>query len=378
MLKKANSKIQNAKEAIEDILQQLDLEGAKPKLSMFFISSNFDFNIIATRLKEVAGDIIACSTSGVFCAKSGSVGDSIVAISFCGDDFESKSIGLKKLDEFPTSEDFDSFSNLMSNIEEGESNQIKSSNRFAILLVDGLSIKEEVICGFLANYLNDIPLIGASAGDNLEFLETFVYVDGEFKKNAATVTVLSTVLPFKVFKHQHFKESSKKLVITNADPEKRIVYDIDGEAAGLAYAKILGLEVKDLCPDTFSKFPLMLKVGEENYVRSIQKVNEDLSLTFYCAIENGLVLTIAEKENMLESNNRCFDALEDEVGEITDTLLFECILRRLEINSFDANDKSKINKFYENRKCLGFYTYGEQFGSVHINQTLTGVVFGKK
>ena len=85
-----------------------------------------------------------------------------------------------------------------------------------------------------------------------------------------------------------------RLVITEADPQNRRVIEIDSEPAAQAYANILGLKTEDLNPMAFSKYPVILQIGGKHYVRSIQKVNEDGSLSFYCAIDNGLVLTLAK------------------------------------------------------------------------------------
>ena len=44
----------------------------------------------------------------------------------------------------------------------------------------------------------------------------------------------------------------------------------------------------------FASHPLLVRAGTEHYVRAIQQANADDSLTFYCAIDEGIVLTLAE------------------------------------------------------------------------------------
>ena len=43
----------------------------------------------------------------------------------------------------------------------------------------------------------------------------------------------------------------------------------------------------------FATHPLLVRLGGAEHVRSIQKANPDGSLTFYSAIDEGLVLTLA-------------------------------------------------------------------------------------
>ena len=48
----------------------------------------------------------------------------------------------------------------------------------------------------------------------------------------------------------------------------------------------------------------MVRLGGAEYVRSIQKANPDGSLSFYCAIDEGLVLTLSEGRDLLQPDSR--------------------------------------------------------------------------
>ncbi len=79
-----------------------------------------------------------------------------------------------------------------------------------------------------------------------------------------------------------------------ADPAQRVVHEINGEPAADAYAEMLGVELDELNSDLFSKNPIMLRNGDDYYIRSLRSVNADHSLSFFCAMEQGLVLTIGK------------------------------------------------------------------------------------
>ena len=107
-------------------------------------------------------------------------------------------------------------------------------------------------------------------------------------------------------------------------------------------------------------------------------MNDDLSLTFYCAIDNGLVLRMGKLKSIAETTGSVFQKLTEKIGKEKYCIFFECVLRKLEILELSPEEKEKILDLYKSNNSIGFYTFGEQFGGVHINQTLTGVAFGTK
>ena len=44
---------------------------------------------------------------------------------------------------------------------------------------------------------------------------------------------------------------------------------------------------------------MAVRINQQYYVRAIQQVHPDLSLSFYCAVENGIVLTAMTPGPML-------------------------------------------------------------------------------
>ncbi len=249
-------------------------------------------------------------------------------------------------------------------------------NSVGFLLIDGLSMKEELIAAYIHDALPHLPIIGGSAGDDLQFRETCVFAEGGFHSNAAVFTFIETSLDFETFKLQHFEPSDKELVVTDADPANRIVYEIDGEPAAECYARTLGLPVDDLNPKVFSMNPLMLQIGEDWYVRSIQKANVDGSLLFYCAIDTGLPLTIGRGMDIERSLENAIARIAGGFSHIDLSLGCDCVLRRLEI--LERQKQREAGDILAAINFFGFSTFGEQFNSLHINQTLTGVTFGAK
>ena len=164
------------------------------------------------------------------------------------------------------------------------------------------------------------------------------------------------------------------MVITEADPLKRVVIEINAEPAAKEYARILGVPITDLGPAIFSRYPLMIRIADSWQVRSIQKVNKDGSLTFYCAIDAGLVLTLAEGDDIIYNLKNKLDELNRKIPNPQLVIGCDCILRKLEI--VEKGLENEFSELLKGENIIGFSTYGEQFNSVHVNQTLTGVIIG--
>jgi len=247
---------------------------------------------------------------------------------------------------------------------------------FAMLLIDGMSALEEPVVAALDAAFFGIPLFGGSAGDSMKFERTHVYHGGAFHRDAAVLSLIETRLSFTLFKLQHFKPSDTDLVVTKASPEARVVHEINGENAAKEYAELIGVTVDQLSPEVFSRYPVMLQIGDEWFVRSIQKVNDDGSLTFYCAIDNGLPLTIARGVGLVKTLHDTIDRFESEFSHIDGAIGCDCILRRLELMSDDL--EPAVSAELGRIGFVGFSTFGEQYGAIHVNQTLTGVVLGER
>ncbi len=248
-------------------------------------------------------------------------------------------------------------------------------NRFALSFIDGLSKCEEIIVSALGWALNDIPLVGGSAGDNLELTGTTLLHNGHTYRDAAALILVETDYALKTFKHDHFEPTQMKLVVTASDNESRTVWELNAEPAAAEYAASVGIDHTQLTPMSFASHPVVVRIGGDYYCRSIQKVNPDGSLSFFCAIDDGVVLTVARPRDMVSSVTSELDRLNEAVGGLDFVLAFECVLRRLDAENRQV--KHQIAELYRAHNVVGFHTYGEQYGSMHLNQTFTGIAIGR-
>ena len=258
----------------------------------------------------------------------------------------------------------------------GNTERRAAASTFALSFIDGLSYAEEAVTSAIHWGLDDIPLIGGSAGDDLKFETTRLISNGRVASDSAIVILVATEIPFHVFKTDNFVPTEEKLVVTASDPDRRVVREFNAANAAEEYAGSVGIDKQSLTPLSFASHPVVVKVGGEYYCRSIQKMNPDGSLSFFCAIDDGVVLSIAEPKGMVESTRAALLAVEQRLGGIDMILGFDCVLRRL-----DARNRQVfrgISELYRENRVIGFGTYGEQYRSMHLNQTFTGIAFGQR
>ncbi len=246
---------------------------------------------------------------------------------------------------------------------------------FGFFLIDGLATKEELIASCIGNALDGIPLFGGSAADDLRFERTWVYWEGAFHTDAFLLVLVETVHGFRVFRSQNFVAGDKKLVVTEADPQRRIVREFNAAPAVEEYARLNDLDPRELGPKLFATHPLVMKLGGAEYVRSVKQAHPDGSLGFYAKIEEGLVLTTADERDVLENLQGLFDELRHQLGPPLAVIGFDNVLRRLHLEQ--SGTLARASALMRDNRVVGFNTFGEQFASMHVNQTFTGVAIGR-
>ncbi|MCO4762476.1 MAG: FIST C-terminal domain-containing protein [Myxococcales bacterium] len=361
-----HSKLPNAKAAAAELIAAIRQPNAN--LTVFFCSPQYDLATLGACLDAgLSGPVIGCTTAGEISSIGGYGSGGITGFSVRSDGLAAHVQLMSSLHRLTA----DSAREVVDALH--DKRRIVDASCFALLLVDGMSMLEELTTAFVHAHLRT-PLIGGSAGDDLSFNTTHIYADGAFHTDAAVLCLVETTLPFMAFKSQHIVPSGERLVITSADPSTRRVMEIDGEIAAVAYAELLGVRVEDLGPDVFSRHPVMLRLGGEFFVRAIQRVEDDGSLVFYCAIDNGLVMTLGKGGDLLSGLRAQLEAIQRDIGEPALILGCDCILRRLEMEQ--RNIVGEVEKLLADLPFVGFSSYGEQIGGVHVNQTLTGVAIG--
>ena len=358
--------------ALDSLADQIHRDDSA--LTVFFASSAHDLDALRARALQRFGDstVIGCTTAGEM-GSQGYLDGSITGFSFARGHFVTETM-LLDLESFQIADGRLALNALRDRLRRS-GREPSPQNTFAFLLIDGMSRREEVVTHGLHQGLDGISLFGGSAADGGAFETTHVFHDGAFRSRHAVLALVHTTLPFHVFKTQHFASSDQKLVVTRADPTSRTVYEINGLPAAEEYARMIDLDPGTLSQGAFAAHPVVVRVGGTQYVRSIMRMNPDGSLEFACAIDEGIVLSVAKGVSMLDNLKDTFAQIRARVGTPVLTIACDCLFRKLEMDQKGLRES--ISGVLRENQVVGFATYGEQFNGMHVNQTFTGVAIGR-
>jgi hypothetical protein len=345
------------------------IEASSSQLNFLFVSSQRDLEEVARGWQEAgAGPTICCTTAGEIWRGGGHVKSAIAGASLTG--VRAEVWPIEDLGTF----DEQAAERLKSRMQPFLDGVDPSESVTAIVVLDGLSRAEERVVANLHLALGGIPMVGGSAGDDLAFERTKVLVDGRFREDVGAIALVATAAPTTTFMAHHFERTGQRLVVTAADPDRRRVMELDGLPAAEAYRLAAGFDEAPLSNEQMALAPLVLSIGERTYVRSLAG-EADGALDLYCAIEEGVVLQIGRPTDLRERLAAILSEVDAKVGAPQLVLGFDCILRRLEMEHLGLVDA--VKETIGARPFFGFSTYGEVFGGLHVNQTLTGLAFGR-
>ncbi len=368
----AQSHCKDPAQAVKELYEGI----AQPNISLvlFFCCIGYDRTQLAAAINQrfEGLQVLGCTTAGEI-GPLGFCENNLVGVSFSEDICTAVAGLLENLQEIQETSGYVFAQKLLQQLENKAQNA-NYTNSFGLLMIDGLSVREEIITRILQTVLGKTKMIGGSTGDGLNFKHTHVFYHGKFHPDSAILILISTKLPFKIFKTQHFEPTEERMVVTEADTANRIVMEINGLPAAQEYARIAGVGMGDLSPMFFAATPVMVLINGGYYIRSIRSVNVDQSLTFYCTIEEGLVLRVAKGVDFLENLRQAFANIHTQIGRPQFVLGYDCVYRKLE--ALQCGLIESIEEIFRYNNSIGFNTYGEQFAGVHVNQTLVGVAIG--
>ena len=246
---------------------------------------------------------------------------------------------------------------------------------FALLLVDAESRCEERLAAVLGMELNGVPLIGGSAGD-LYFnplghphgSSTLLHRNSP-QRGAAILSLVASATPVIAYCHNHYIHSNKKFVITDADPARRLVREIDGRPALEVYAAACGFRKRPCESRDFAPFPLMIRIGGHYYPRGMQRIYPDGTLEFACALEPGLVVALGKPGDMIARLDDLLAAMRAQIGAPELIIGVDCAARTAFMEREGLTPG--IEALMRPHAVTGFASLGEQFNTIHANNSFT-------
>lgn len=372
-IKSVFSNKSSEKEAVQDIKDQLNC--CNPKIVIFFASSDFHQDSLSNLMQEAFNDCIVfgCSTAGEIVSGELLI-NSVVAMAI-----NSNIVYDAKVEVIEHIKEDLSLEGAFSSFEKhfNESLYTMDSTKFVgMVLIDGLSMKEERIMDLIGNRTN-VNFVGGSAGDNFNFLKTYVCTNGKAYTDSAVLVMLkiNNNAEFSIIKTQSFKALEPKLTANKVNEESREVIEFNNKPAVSAYAEAVGAANIEEAPKYFATNPVGLLIGESDlFVRSPQQI-KGTSMLFYCNILEGMEVRLLKSTNIIEDTKNAITNKINEFGKIDGIINFDCIERALELKK--KNVVKQYGEIFSDIPTIGFSTYGEEFIG-HLNQTATMLVFRSK
>lgn len=352
-------------EAVEDI--KLQLKKVNSKVIIFFSSSSFDKEKVSCLMKKnfKSSEVFGCSTSGELV--SGKMMKNSIVVMALGPDII-EDVKVEVVENINDKNEIKRVFQAFDDYYEEPVSKSDYSKYFGLVLIDGLSRKEEMIMDKIGDLTNHL-FLGGSAGDDLKFNKTYVFANGKAYGNAAILALLKPRTAFDIIKTQSFKVLDKKLIATKVNVKNREVIEFNNVPAVKAYAQAVGI-TEDKAANYFMSNPVGLVVDGDVYVRSPQQIKGS-SLIFYCNILEGMEVSLLESTNIVEDTKNAVKSKIEEMDGISGIINFHCILRTLELEQ--KHQTEDYGKIFSGIPTIGFSTYGEEYLG-HINQTSTMLV----
>lgn len=365
-MKTAFSAAKDPDTAVEELKGRL--AASNPSAVVFFASPVYEPGRISGCMKKAFPDaaLMGCTTAGEFVAGH-SLENSIVAAALGRDEIED--VALACVENITENCDL---SGAFAGFEKHFGQPLSSldiDRYVGLVLVDGLSFAEEKIMEKIGA-ATDVFFIGGSAADNGAFRETFLYANGKTLKNGCLLALMKVKNGFSVVKTQSVEILDKTFTVTKADSRTRTICELDGRPAAEAYCEAAGLPFETL-RDGYKSHPFGLVVDNDPYVRSIRAIDGS-TISLYCHVETGsrLHLLRSKSDEIVKSTKESFESTVRKMGGASGAIVFNCILRKLELDSAGSLD-AFAGIF--SVPAVGFHTYGEEYLG-HLNQTTTAIL----
>src|SRR3546814_20757557 len=110
----------------------------------------------------------------------------------------------------------------------------------------------------------------------------------------------------------------------------------------------------------------MVRAWDDYHVRSIQSANPDGSLTCYCAIDEGSVMTVGEPVDRNARMDALYADIAAEVGPVDRIIAFDCVLNR--IDAVQRQVTRAVSELYGRHRMIGFNTERQQYHEHHATR----------
>ncbi len=254
---------------------------------------------------------------------------------------------------------------------------VSEDTKLLILFSDGTTTNGEAFLKGLESIAPEVIIAGGMAGDNGQFVQTYVLHGTELLEQGAVGIALNSE-QLHVYNDFSFNWSPIGVEHTIDHAENNRVYSIDGMSPVAFYAKYLGEQVSEALPATGIEFPLIVEKNGIDVARAVIARHEDSSLSFAGNLHSGDTVRLGfgnAKMIMKESFKSFADTYQYPIESF---FVYSCMARRRYMPDFI---QVEVKPFAETSTTVGFFTYGEFYHheshNALLNQTFTVVALSE-
>jgi hypothetical protein len=227
-----------------------------------------------------------------------------------------------------------------------------------------------------------VPIVGGAAGDELKFVRTFVFHDGEAIESGAVALWIAGDEPFEVITRHGWEPIGVPLLVTRAEGVD--IIELDGRPAVTVYEEQLGLAPGELSAEAFwgtsVHHPLGLMQSDGSFIiRAARAKSPSGALRIQGCVppEGGAVQVMASTPDKLIDVTDEVGAIVGRRADLGALLSFSCAARGMLLGGRIAEEPQRLQKAAGDVPSFGIYCCGEFARTVGVlgthNCTLTAL-----
>jgi FIST N domain./FIST C domain. len=237
---------------------------------------------------------------------------------------------------------------------------------------------EEIVLDTLMKTLRNlnIPVVGGSSSSEV-CLYGEVSLNGSVFLNSSIYTMIHLDKGvINIALENIFRPMGREYLVTKADPEKRILYELDGEPAYDILCRDLNVSGEGLNA-ALAKHPFGRIPKGNLFINEIEKINDDRSISTYCRILDQSRLVLLEPCELTPTMDKTWTEIHEKMSSIDFSIVINCYSRTQMYlnNGWMEEFTGRMNR--EMGPYEGFTTHGELLGDFLLNLSLLVISFGE-